>query len=100
MNWAVWREVKSVLDANRVRPLVAIVPDNHDALLNVAPARTDFWELARLWQSQGWTMGLHGYRHVYVTTDPGIIGRNLQACAASCSLPRCGARRRSSRSRA
>lgn len=76
MNWAAWREVKSVLDANRVRPLVAIVPDNRDPQLNVAPARADFWEHARRWQSQGWTMGLHGYRHQYVTTEPGIMGRN------------------------
>lgn len=76
MNWVVWREVKSVLDANRVRPLVAIVPDNRDAHLNVAPARSDFWEQARLWQAQGWAMGLHGYQHVYTTTESGIMGRN------------------------
>ena len=76
MNWTVWREVESVLHANGVRPLVAIVPDNRDAHLNVAPARADFWEQARRWQSQGWTMGLHGYQHVYITTEPGIIGRH------------------------
>ena len=44
MNWTVWREVESVLHANGVRPLVAIVPDNRDAHLNVGPARADFWE--------------------------------------------------------
>ena len=76
MNWAVWREVQSVLDSNGVRPLLAIVPDNRDSFLNVAPPRADFWEQARNWQGRGWTMGLHGYRHEYTTTESGIIGRN------------------------
>lgn len=76
MNWAAWREVKNVLDSNGVRPLVAIVPDNRDAQLNVAPPRADFWEQARRWQAQGWTIGLHGYQHLYTTTESGIIGRN------------------------
>jgi predicted deacetylase len=76
MNWTAWREVQSALDANGVRPLVAIVPDNRDAFLNVAPARPDFWEQARRWRSQGWTIGLHGYQHVYSTSEAGIIGRN------------------------
>lgn len=76
MNWTVWREVERVLDSNGVRPLVAIVPDNRDQHLNVAPPRADFWEQARNWQDRGWTIGLHGYRHLYITADSGIIGRN------------------------
>ena len=30
----------------------------------------------RLWQSRGWTIGLHGYQHEYVTRNCGILGRN------------------------
>ena len=30
----------------------------------------------RGWQARGWTIGLHGYQHRYVTRDDGLIGIN------------------------
>jgi peptidoglycan/xylan/chitin deacetylase (PgdA/CDA1 family) len=55
---------------------VAIVPDNQDRGLNVAPARDDFWERVRAWQAAGWFIALHGYQHRYVTQDAGLVGIN------------------------
>ncbi len=33
-----------------------------------------FWEQVRKWQARGWTIGLHGYQHAYITRDRGIVG--------------------------
>ena len=30
----------------------------------------------RVWQGRGWTIGLHGYQHKYVTRDSDVIGIN------------------------
>jgi predicted deacetylase len=76
MNWTVWDQVEAALIEHGVRPLLAVVPDNRDPDLAVAPARADFWERVRRWQAAGWTIGLHGHQHVFATKDAGIVGLN------------------------
>lgn len=76
MNWTIWDEVEAVLIEHGIRPLLAVVPDNRDPDLAVAPERSDFWDRVRRWQSAGWTIALHGHQHVYTTKDAGILGFN------------------------
>jgi peptidoglycan/xylan/chitin deacetylase (PgdA/CDA1 family) len=76
MNWTVWREVETALIDSGVRPILAVVPDNQDPQLQIEAASEAFWEQVRGWQARGWTIGLHGYQHRYVTKCAGIIGRN------------------------
>ncbi len=76
MNWDVWECVESLLVARQIKPILAVVPNNQDALLNVGLHKTDFWEKVRAWQQQGWTIALHGYSHLYVTDCAGIVGIN------------------------
>ena len=74
MNWRVWAEIESILVEQQIIPLLAVVPDNRDQKLAVAPAHSAFWEQVRKWQARGWTIGLHGYQHIYMTKNPGIVG--------------------------
>jgi predicted deacetylase len=67
MNWAVWRSVEQALLELDVKPIVAVVPDNQDAALKVGEENKNFWDDVRAWQERGWTIGLHGYQHVYAT---------------------------------
>jgi len=76
MNWETWAAIENILLELKIQPILAVVPDNQDPHLQVAPARPDFWQQVRRWQSRGWTIGLHGYQHRYVTTDAGIVGLN------------------------
>lgn len=77
MAWPMWDRIEAGLLARGIRPIVAVVPDNADEKLVAGPANADFWDRARTWQQAGWSIGLHGYRHRYETSDPGIVG--LQA---------------------
>ncbi len=86
MNWSNWDAVEARLVYLGVRPILAVVPDNRDPKLDAGPARADFWDRVRGWQALGWTIALHGYQHVYVNRDPGIIGLNPQSEFAG--LPR------------
>lgn len=76
MNWEVWRRVEETLIEFEIRPILAVVPDNHDPVLQVADPNPDFWSEVRRWQGLGWTIALHGYQHLPLSTDPGIIGLN------------------------
>jgi len=74
MNWQVWAEIETILLESRVSPILAVVPDNRDTSLMVGPPRGDFWGEVRRWQQRGWTIGLHGYQHTYVTEEAGVVG--------------------------
>jgi len=73
MNWRVWAEIESVLVQRRLRPLLAVVPDNRDPDLQVDSPAEDFWDRARAWQERGWTIALHGFQHRYVTRNAGLV---------------------------
>lgn len=73
MNWKVWSEIESTLVERKIKPILAIVPDNQDPALQVDPPREDFWERVRSWQANGWAIGLHGYQHRYVSSHRGIV---------------------------
>ena len=70
MNWTVWDAIESQLIRHSIRPILAVVPDNHDPKLIVEVARADFWERVRSWQRAGYAIAMHGYEHRYVTTMP------------------------------
>lgn len=59
-----WDRLEALFDELGIRPIVAIVPDNQDPDLQLAPADPGFWDRARRWQRSGWTIGLHGFRHI------------------------------------
>jgi predicted deacetylase len=76
MNWSIWPAIETILVRNGVKPLLAVIPDNHDHFLNSCAAEKDFWNQVRTWRNRGWSIGLHGYQHRYVTRDSGIMGIN------------------------
>jgi predicted deacetylase len=76
MNWSVWKQVEEILIQSNVKPMLAVVPDNQDENLMVGGPNRAFWEEVRGWQARGWTIGLHGYQHLYVTRDAGLVGIN------------------------
>jgi hypothetical protein len=76
MNWDTWNRLEEVLDEARVKPIVAIVPDNRDNALVVDPPSSDFWTRARAWQAKGWQIGMHGYQHTWESTESGLLGLN------------------------
>lgn len=79
MNWATWEAIERHLIRQDVRPILAVVPDNRDPMLMVEAPKTDFWDRVRKWQAMGYTIALHGYQHVYVNNDPGLIGVTPQS---------------------
>ena len=73
MSWATWDRIEACLIRLNIKPILAVVPDNRDPNLMVDPPRLDFWEQVRKWQAMGWTIALHGYQHLYVNKNPGML---------------------------
>lgn len=76
MNWSIWKNIENILIKTNCRPILSVVPDNQDKVLKIDQAEPRFWEHVRRWQSMGWTIGLHGYQHRFVTQDSGLIRAN------------------------
>ncbi|RCW73913.1 DUF2334 domain-containing protein [Pseudorhodoferax soli] len=76
MNWEHWARIEAILARHRVRPILAVTPDNHDPQLIAGPARPDFWDYIRERQRCGWSIALHGCHHKYETTDAGLLALN------------------------
>ena len=74
MNWEMWSRIEAVLLDRKIKPVLAVIPDNQDEKLHFAPSHSSFWDQVRKWQGWGWTTGLHGYQHRFVTQQAGILG--------------------------
>ncbi len=74
--WDQWSLIEDALVAEDIRPIMAVIPDNKDVSLHRGPADPQFWDRVRRWQKMGWTIGLHGYQHLYVSKSSGIVGLN------------------------
>ncbi|MGH7797308.1 MAG: DUF2334 domain-containing protein [Candidatus Binatia bacterium] len=76
MNWDIWKKIEQILIQKGIDPILAVVPDNKDKSLVFGEAPLGFWSTVRAWQARGWTIGLHGYQHLYVTDRAGLIRIN------------------------
>lgn len=68
----------SLVDRYRIRPILAVVPDNHDPELNIGNPDPDFWRRMRDLESAGATIAMHGYRHVCQSLGPSFLGLHSQ----------------------
>jgi len=87
MRWDIWSQIESALIQYNIKPILAIVPDNQDPVLRAAPPAEDFWQHARRWQQLGWTIAMHGYQHLYVAKNGGLVTLRKKSEFASLSAP-------------
>jgi len=73
MNHHKWDLMERVLNEHGVKPIVAVIPDNQDKQLMYAARDPAFWSKVRRWVAQGWTVAMHGYRHVMHPTDVELL---------------------------
>jgi len=59
-----WKRFEILLQRHRIRPILSVVPDNLDPVLNVAPADPGFWSKMKQLQDDGWAIAQHGFQHL------------------------------------
>ena len=76
MNWTIWNEIDKILTAEGIRPIIAVIPDNRCPAFLLEKRNPRFWEYVKKKQEEGWSIGLHGFQHVYSTKSSGILELN------------------------
>jgi predicted deacetylase len=73
MDISKWQALEELFDDFGIQPIVAVVPDNHDPNLNLNTFDYKFWDKVRSWQNKGWTIAMHGHRHLMHYTESKLI---------------------------
>ncbi len=62
-----WERFSSLLAHYDVSPILAVVPDNQDADLQLQTSDPEFWDRMRSCEAAGATIAMHGYRHLCIS---------------------------------
>jgi predicted deacetylase len=76
MNWENFNHLVKVFDKNSIKPLLGVIPNNHDPELCRLAYDSNGWDKIIQLKESGWMISQHGYKHLYSTKDPGILGIN------------------------
>ncbi len=85
MNYENFKRIKQLFTDYGIKPIIGVIPKNEDPKLKKQSngkgiTQNDFWEEIRILQKQfGWSIALHGYNHVYTTTEGGILNTNKRS---------------------
>ncbi len=67
-----WDRMESLLDKHGIRPMVGVIPHNEDPKQKIDSENFSFWDKVKAWEEKGWSIAMHGYNHVYSTSEGGI----------------------------
>ena len=81
-----WDRIEKILDNYGIKPLVGIIPHCEDPSMREYPFDENFWNKVNIWKEKKWTIALHGYNHVYSTSEGGINPVNKRSEFAGESL--------------
>lgn len=70
---APWDRLQRLIAEFRLRPILAVIPDNQDPELQIDPPDPAFWARMRALQTAGATIGLHGYRHLCASRGRSLV---------------------------
>jgi predicted deacetylase len=59
-----WQRFLSLIEEFGIQPILAVVPENRDPILQLSPPDPEFWKRIRALEASGASIGLHGYRHL------------------------------------
>jgi predicted deacetylase len=68
-----WPLIQALIEDFRLRPILAVVPDNRDPDLQISPPDLEFWDRMRTLEAAGAAIGLHGYRHLCVSRSHSLL---------------------------
>jgi len=60
-----WDRIESILIKFKIKPIVAVIPNNKDKNIMYSKANKFFWKKVKYWESLGWTIAMHGYEHKF-----------------------------------
>lgn len=75
-----WQRFFDLFDRFGIKPIIAVIPANKDPKLrDCGSYNPHYWSLVRKLQANGYIIGMHGYDHVYVSNNAGLLCANKRA---------------------
>lgn len=72
-----WERFFSLFDLYDIKPIIAVIPNNHDPKLSVCGEFNPYyWPLVRHLQKKGYVIGMHGFEHLYQNNNSGLFRIN------------------------
>lgn len=75
MDWEQWERAAEEMDRCGVKPLIGVIPDCQDPVLQIRESRADFWEYILKLQKHGYTVAMHGYQHLLTHTGNAMVAK-------------------------
>ncbi len=89
MDWERFLACREILDRHGIKPLIGVVPDNRDEMLRgkteessrlarerMPGGKEDFGAYVKELERQGWSVAMHGCKHIYTTKSGGMFPLN------------------------
>ncbi len=76
MNWENFEFFRKLFRETGITPLLGVVPDSRDPKLTCGGAREDFYDVIRALSDEGYSIAMHGFRHLYTTKKGGMFPLN------------------------
>lgn len=76
MNWDNFNFFRKLFEEAGITPLLGIVPDNRDPKLSCGTVHDDFYEVIKELENEGYSLAMHGFRHIYTTRSGGMFPLN------------------------
>tara|TARA_A100001015_G_scaffold102514_1_gene113861 strand:- start:1227 stop:2003 length:777 start_codon:yes stop_codon:yes gene_type:complete len=64
-NFKKWDAIERILEKYDIKPIVAVIPKNMDNSIFYSKYRSDFWTIIKRWDTKGWNIAIHGYKHIF-----------------------------------
>lgn len=79
MDHSKFDRIKDLFMKYNVHPIIGVVPECKDNMLNIDDEDPLFWEKVAELQKLGWTVAMHGCFHEYVTHSNGLISNGKKS---------------------
>lgn len=76
MDWERFRFFQELFEETGITPLLGVVPDCKDKMLQIEKKRGDFYLIMQELKQKGYCFAMHGYHHLYTTKKGGLFPLN------------------------
>lgn len=85
MDFEKFEKLINLFNQFKIKPLLAVIPDNQDKTLKRDKLNPYFWQQIKELINEGFKIGMHGYQHKYVNKNGGLL--NISQRSEFAGLP-------------
>ena len=79
MNWQAWDQAIRIMKQYNCKPLIGVIPNCQDPDLKIDNANNDFWNYIKELQNIGFTIAMHGYKHLLDSEGKALVTKRRES---------------------